>query len=77
MTVEAAERRKPRTARFISSRASHVVTCAAPGMSLRDAARLMLEHRVGGLPVLDGATIVGIITESDIFRRFVELQDNA
>jgi CBS domain-containing protein len=46
-------------------------------MSLRDAARLMLEHRVGGLPVLDGGTIVGIITESDIFRRFVELQDKA
>ena len=56
--------------------ATKLVT-ATPGMSLRDAARLMLEHRVGGLPVLDGGTIVGIITESDIFRRFVELQDNA
>ncbi len=54
--------------------ATKLVT-ATPGMSLRDAARLMLEHRVGGLPVLDGGTIVGIITESDIFRRFVELQD--
>jgi acetoin utilization protein AcuB len=56
--------------------ATKLVT-ATPGMSLRDAARLMLEHRVGGLPVLDGGTIVGIITESDIFRRFVELQDKA
>lgn len=56
--------------------ATKLVT-ATPGMSLGEAARLMLEHRVGGLPVLDSGAIVGIITESDIFRRFVELQDKA
>ena len=39
--------------------ATKLVT-ATPGMSLRDAARLMLEHRVGGLPVLDGGTFVAI-----------------
>jgi CBS domain-containing protein len=34
----------------------------------------MLEHRVGGLPVVEDGALVGIITESDIFRRFVESQ---
>ncbi len=56
--------------------ATKLVT-AAPGMTLREAARLMLELRVGGLPVLEGGALVGIITESDIFRRFVEMQGNA
>ncbi len=42
----------------------------APNQSIRDAARLMLEHKIGGLPVVEPATgkLVGIITESDIFR---------
>jgi acetoin utilization protein AcuB len=56
--------------------ATKVVT-TEPGMDLAAAARLMLEHRVGGLPVVDGGTLVGIITESDIFRRFVESQATA
>ncbi|CAG1004732.1 A-adding tRNA nucleotidyltransferase [Burkholderiales bacterium] len=56
--------------------ATRLVT-ATPGMDLTGAARLMLEHRVGGLPVLDNGALVGIITESDIFRRFVETQDGA
>lgn len=56
--------------------ATKLVT-VSPGMDLTAAARLMLEHRVGGLPVLDNGTLVGIVTESDIFRRFVELQGAA
>ncbi|MCL5995958.1 MAG: CBS domain-containing protein [Chloroflexi bacterium] len=42
------------------------------GATIRDAARLMLEHQVGGLPVMDGDKLVGIITESDIFRVLVQ-----
>src|SRR5215213_4663383 len=35
--------------------------------SLREAALLMLEHKIGGLPVVDSSgDVVGIITESDI-----------
>ena len=56
--------------------ATKLVT-AAPGTTLREAARLMLAHRVGGLPVVDGGALVGIITESDIFRRFVEMEGSA
>jgi acetoin utilization protein AcuB len=36
------------------------------------AAQLMLEHKIGGLPVVDRHhRLVGIITESDIFRMLV------
>ncbi|MFO1303458.1 MAG: CBS domain-containing protein [Burkholderiales bacterium] len=37
-----------------------------------EAAALMVDHRIGGLPVLDaGRRLVGVITEADIFRAFV------
>jgi len=36
------------------------------------AAEMMLENKIGGLPVLDGGhKLVGMITESDIFRQIV------
>jgi CBS domain-containing protein len=38
---------------------------------LVDAARMMLEHRVSGLPVVEAGHLVGIITEADIFRAIV------
>ena len=39
-----------------------------PEQPLEDAAQIMLEQRVGGLPVVDESGLLGIITESDIFR---------
>lgn len=41
-----------------------------PDTLLADAARLLLEHSIGCLPVLDGGRLVGILTEGD-FVRFV------
>lgn len=40
---------------------------------IEDAARLMADHKIGGLPVMRGARLVGIITETDIFRMFLEM----
>src|SRR5438477_9506018 len=38
--------------------------------SIAEAARLMLQHRISGLPVIDGeGAVVGIITEGDLLRR--------
>jgi acetoin utilization protein AcuB len=48
-----------------------VITVQA-GATIRDAAKLMLEHDIGGLPVMDGDQLIGIITESDIFRVLVQ-----
>ncbi len=38
-----------------------------------DAAALMRDRRIGALPVLRDGRLVGLITESDIFRLFVEI----
>jgi acetoin utilization protein AcuB len=43
-----------------------------PDATIRQAAQLMLEHKIGGLPVVENDTLVGIITESDIFRVLVQ-----
>ena len=40
---------------------------------IEEAAHLMLDHKIGCLPVLRDDKLVGIITESDIFRTFMEL----
>ena len=46
-----------------------------PQQSIGEAAELMLEKRVSGLPVVDeDGAICGIITESDIFRMVVRHQ---
>ncbi|HEU4328573.1 MAG TPA: CBS domain-containing protein [Roseiflexaceae bacterium] len=48
-----------------------------PQTGLREAAMLMLEHKIGGLPVVDEAnTVVGIITESDLFEALVQQLDS-
>ena len=43
----------------------------APGDTIQDAAEQMLENQVGGLPVVEAGRVVGIVTESDIFRLVV------
>ena len=50
------------------------VVSVGPDTDLNDVARTMLERKIGGLPVVEHGRLVGIITESDIFKRFVELQ---
>lgn len=44
----------------------------SPSATVAEAAETMLENKVSGLPVVDdGGRLVGIITESDIFRMIV------
>lgn len=40
---------------------------------IEEAARLMADQRVGGLPVLNGNQVIGMITETDLFKIFLEL----
>jgi acetoin utilization protein AcuB len=40
---------------------------------LEEAARIMADRKIGGLPIMRGKTLVGMITESDLFRIFIEL----
>ncbi len=50
---------------------SEVVT-VTPATPLWQAAELMLKHKIGGLPVVEGDEVVGMITESDIFKLLVQ-----
>ncbi len=44
-----------------------------PEASVRQAARLMAEHKIGCLPVLEDGSLVGIVTETDVLRYFAAL----
>ncbi len=55
-------------------KAGDVMTTGAatikPGATLAEAVRLMIEHRISGLPVVDdGGKLIGIISEGDFLRR--------
>ena len=39
-----------------------------PDTDIRDAAQLLLDHKYGCLPVVEGNRLVGILTESDFVR---------
>jgi CBS domain-containing protein len=45
------------------------VITVSPDDNLVDAARSMLEEKVGSLPVIEGGRAVGIITETDLLRQ--------
>ena len=40
---------------------------------LEEAARIMADNKVGGLPVMHEDKIVGMITETDLFKVFLEM----
>ena len=42
-----------------------------PEMALEDAARILLDKRVGGLPIVKNGTLVGVITVTDILSAFI------
>lgn len=48
------------------------VITVTPLTTLQDAASLLIQYKIGGLPVVDANEhVVGIITETDIFKAFV------
>ena len=53
------------------------VIITGPDQDVRAAARLMLEHKIGALPVLDGEHLIGILTETDILRAFARAPEAA
>jgi CBS domain-containing protein len=45
------------------------VVTVRPNATIEEAARLMLKHRISGLPVTDEGAVLGILTEGDLLRR--------
>jgi acetoin utilization protein AcuB len=52
---------------------SSPVISVSPDTPLEEAARVMADNKIGGLPVTEGDRLVGIITETDVFKILVEL----
>jgi acetoin utilization protein AcuB len=44
-----------------------------PDDDVEIAARLIYKYKIGGLPVIHGVDLVGIITETDILRAFIDM----
>jgi acetoin utilization protein AcuB len=49
------------------------VITVAEDTPIEEAARIMADNKIGGLPVLRDNHVVGIITETDLFKIFLEL----
>ena len=52
---------------------THNVITITEDIPLEEAARMMVDHKIGGLPVMREGELVGIITETSLFRIFLEL----
>ena len=48
------------------------VETVEPDTPLAEAAAILFDNKIGCLPVVEGSRLVGILTESDFVRRFVE-----
>jgi len=56
----------------VASVMTKALVTVSPDRDSRDVAVLMLDHKIGALPVVDGGRLVGIITETDLLRAFVK-----
>jgi CBS domain-containing protein len=53
------------------------VVWASPGMTMIDAAHVLVERKIGCLPVMEHGALVGIVTDIDCVRAFLETTDRA
>ena len=53
---------------------TRAVVTVTPDTPILVVARLLLEHRIGGVPVAEDGQVIGMITESDLFRLIVAEQ---
>ena len=44
-----------------------------PQRDAAEAARIILDHKIGALPVVDGGVVVGLVTETDMLRAFATM----
>ena len=56
----------------LSAFMSRSVVSVPPEMPVIEVARLLLRHKIGGVPVVKDGSVLGVITESDLFRLLIE-----
>jgi CBS domain-containing membrane protein len=64
---EKAQKRLLRTIRVKEVMSEPAIT-VSPEAPVTEATRLMLDRKIGCLPVVDGHSLVGIVTETDVLR---------
>jgi acetoin utilization protein AcuB len=52
---------------------SKKVLCIGEDIPIEEAARTMADNKIGGMPVMRGEEVVGMITETDLFKILLEL----
>ncbi len=62
---------------LVSSAMTAAPIIVEPDSSAHEAARLMLEHFIGCLPVMRGETLIGIVTRSDLLMAFMVLSQRS
>jgi CBS domain-containing protein len=55
-------------ATLLENRASADIISCSPDDSLHDAVRILTEHRIGAMPVMESGKVVGIISERDVMH---------
>jgi len=58
----------------ISEIMTRTVVTVTPDTPILVVARLLLDHRISGVPVVEDGRVIGMITESDLFRLIVVQQ---
>jgi CBS domain-containing protein len=71
---ETAQKKLLKTLRVKEVMSEPAITIS-PEAAIKDAVRLMLEKKIGCLPVVQGHTLVGIVTETDLLRYVVDLPE--
>ncbi|HET9474795.1 MAG TPA: CBS domain-containing protein [Steroidobacteraceae bacterium] len=72
-SVAALERTRGRARVYAADLMARDPLVTTPDAPIESAARVMRDRKIGALPVVSQHTLVGLITESDIFRAMVEV----
>jgi len=62
------------TVKDVMIKAKDVIT-ARPDMTIEEAARIMVEKKIGCLPVVEDDVVIGIITETDLLAQLTSMMD--
>lgn len=60
----------------VTAAMSEPVWSVAPHTTVQEAVRLILKHKVGGLPVIDKGTLVGMVTTTDMLGALLEIVED-